>query len=97
MQDRHQQATEHRAPDAANAAEHQAGVDQDQDRRLEVGREDVALLRGEHGPGQRRDHRAEAERHHLDGVGRDRHHPSRELVVADGPPRPPGSRLVEQV
>src|ERR1700727_1706678 len=55
-------AVEDRAGDRADAAEDQAGVDQDQDVGREIGRKDVVLLGGEQRPGQRADHRREAER-----------------------------------
>ena len=49
------------------------------------------------GAGQRRDHRAERERHQLDPVDRDRHRRRGERVFAHCPPGAAGARGVEQL
>ena len=93
VDDHEHQGAGGRAGDAACAAEDEPGVDQDQDRRVEVGREHADLLRGEDGAGQRGDHGAEHERHQLHPVDRDRHRRRRQRVLRDGAPGPPGARV----
>ena len=57
----------------------------------------LEVLRREQRPAEGADRGAEAERHDLQLVDRDRHRRRRQRVIAQRAPRPAGSRGVEQV
>ena len=95
--DRDHDRPDHDARLAAGAAQDHHRVERDQERQVEVLREDAELDGGEDRSGEPCRGGAEHEREDLHPVDRDAHHLGRERVLAQRPPRPAGARLVQQV
>ena len=95
-QDADDHGAEHDARLAAGAAEDDHRVDRDQQRELEVLREDAPVQRGRERPRQGGDRGAERERHQLQPVDRHPHQLGGERILAQRAPGASRARVVQE-